>query len=193
MEAAGAEWLHVDVMDGHFVPNLTIGPLVVRAIRQTTRLPLDVHLMITHPERLIPAFAEAGADMITVHMEACVHLDRTLGLIRSLNKRSGVALNPHTLESTIEYVLPSLDLILVMSVNPGFGGQTFIPAVLPKIAALRRSIEQHGRHIDLSVDGGINPQTARLAKEAGADVLVSGNSIFGSTDYAQAIEALRLC
>ncbi len=191
VEQAGAQWIHVDVMDGHFVPNLTIGPLVVRSIRKVTTLPLDVHLMITQPDQLIPAFAEAGADLITVHAEATVHLDRTLELIRSLNKKSGVSLNPHTPEAIVQYVLSKLDLILVMSVNPGFGGQSFLPEVLPKIAALRAEIDARQLDIDLSVDGGINAQTAPLVKEAGADVLVAGHAVFGSKDYTQAIQNLR--
>lgn len=191
VEQAGAQWIHVDVMDGHFVPNLTIGPLVVRSIRKVTTLPLDVHLMITQPDQLIPAFAEAGADLITVHAEATVHLDRTLELIRSLNKKSGVSLNPHTPETIVQYVLSKLDLILVMSVNPGFGGQSFLPEVLPKIAALRAEIDARQLDIDLSVDGGINAQTAPLVKEAGADVLVAGHAVFGSKDYTQAIQNLR--
>lgn len=191
VEAAGADWVHVDVMDGRFVPNLTLGPIVVRAARAATRLPLDVHLMIVEPERWIEAFASAGADTISVHVEACPHLQRTLSEIRGLGKRAGVVLNPHTPEEAVRYVLGDVDLILVMSVNPGFGGQRFLPAVLPKIAALRQWIEAEGLPIDLEVDGGVDPITAERVVAAGADVLVAGSSVFGQPDRRAAIEALR--
>jgi ribulose-phosphate 3-epimerase len=190
-EAAGADWIHVDVMDGRFVPNITLGPIVVAAARRATRLPLDVHLMIVEPERYVEAFAEAGADVISVHEEACVHLQRTLSQIRSLGKRAGVVLNPHTPESALDYVLDDVDLILVMSVNPGFGGQSFLPAVLPKLSALRRRIDTRGLSIDLEVDGGIAPATARRVVEAGARVLVAGNAVFGKPDRAKAISEIR--
>ena len=191
VEAAGADQLHVDVMDGRFVPNITIGPVVVAAIRKRTQLPLDVHLMIVEPERYVDAFAAAGADVITVHVEACAHLHRTLQQIRALGKKAGASLNPHTSEETLRYVLGELDLVLVMSVNPGFGGQSFIDAVLPKIERLRAMIDQSGRAIDLEVDGGVKVGTARRVVAAGADVLVAGNAVFGAEDYASAIRALR--
>jgi ribulose-phosphate 3-epimerase len=191
IERAGADWVHVDVMDGRFVPNLTIGPPVVKALRKVTQLPLDVHLMIVEPERYVEAFAEAGADHILVHAEASPHLHRTLQKIRSLGKRAGVVINPHTPEDSLRYVLPELDEILVMSVNPGFGGQAFLPSVLPKVAALRRLIDEGGYAIDLEIDGGINEATAARAVAAGANVLVAGTAVFDRPDYAAAIRALR--
>jgi ribulose-phosphate 3-epimerase len=191
VEAAGADWLHVDVMDGRFVPNLTIGPPVVKALRKVTKLPLDVHLMIVEPERYVDAFAEAGADTITIHVEACTHLHRTLHHIRSLKKRASVTLNPSTHEDTLKYVLEQVDQILVMSVNPGFGGQSLIPEVLPKVRAIRRMIDEKKLPIDLEIDGGITPETAPAAIAAGARALVAGNAVFSHQDYKAAIAALR--
>jgi ribulose-phosphate 3-epimerase len=190
-ETAGADWIHVDVMDGRFVPNITIGPNVVKALRAATSLPLDVHLMIVEPERYVDDFARAGADGLSVHVEACTHLHRTLQHIRHLGKRAGVVLNPSTSEDTIRYVLDTVDLVLVMSVNPGFGGQAFIPEVLPKVKAIRRMIDAAGRSIDLEIDGGIAPDTAARATEAGARVLVAGNAVFARPPYADAIGLLR--
>ncbi len=189
--AAGGDWLHVDVMDGRFVPNITIGPLVVKSLRGATDRTLDVHLMIVEPEKYVEAFATAGADVITVHAEACPHLQRTLQQIRALGKRAGVALNPHTAESCLDYVLDDVDLVLVMSVNPGFGGQVFLPAVLPKLERIRQRIDASGRHVDLEVDGGVKPGVARQVIAAGADVLVAGNAVFGADDYRRAIAAIR--
>ena len=191
VEAAGADWIHVDVMDGRFVPNITIGPPIVQALRKVTALPLDCHLMIVEPERWVDAFAEAGADVITVHAEASTHLHRTLQAIRATGKKAGVSLNPHTSEETLRYVIGDLDVVLVMSVNPGFGGQSFIPGVLPKIRALRAMIDASGKDVRIEVDGGIKVGTAGDVVQAGADVLVAGNAVFGAKDRAAAIAALR--
>jgi ribulose-phosphate 3-epimerase len=189
--AAGADWIHVDVMDGRFVPNITIGPPVVAALRAVTDQPLDVHLMIVEPERWVDAFAQAGADVITVHAEASTHLHRTLQAIRAAGKKAGVSLNPHTSEDVLRYVMGEVDLVLVMSVNPGFGGQSFIPGVLPKIRAIRAMIDASGRDVRLEVDGGIKVGTARQVVEAGADVLVAGNAVFAGGDYQRSTAALR--
>jgi ribulose-phosphate 3-epimerase len=191
VERAGADWIHVDVMDGRFVPNITIGPPVLKAIRATTKLPLDVHLMIVDPDRYLEDFAQAGADVLSVHVEACPHLHRTLQHIRHLGKRAGVVLNPATSEETIRYVLDSVDLVLVMSVNPGFGGQAFIPEVLPKLRAIRAMIDRAGRAIDLEVDGGVARDTAALVTAEGARVLVAGTAVFAQANYADAITMLR--
>jgi ribulose-phosphate 3-epimerase len=192
VDAAGADWIHVDVMDGHFVPNITIGPGVVKALRPHTAKPFDVHLMIAPVDGFVAAFADAGADTITVHPEAGPHLHRTIQLIRSLGKRAGVALNPATPAAAIEHVLGDVDLILVMTVNPGFGGQAFIGGQLAKIREIRRWIDEQGRPIDLQVDGGVNVETARLAIEAGADVLVAGTATFDGGPGAYAANMRRL-
>jgi ribulose-phosphate 3-epimerase len=191
--SAGADWIHVDVMDGHFVPNLTLGPMVAQALRPCTTLPLDVHLMVAPVDPWIAAFAAAGADILTVHPESGPHLHRTIQLIRSHGKRAGVALNPATPPEAIDYVLGDIDMVLVMSVNPGFGGQGFIAGQLDKIRAVQRRIAASGRAIELQVDGGVNAETARAAVEAGASVLVAGSAVFagGPGAYAENIRRLR--
>lgn len=191
IEAAGADYVHVDVMDGHFVPNLTIGPPVVAALRKVTKLPLDVHLMIDNPDAYIPEFARAGADIITVHQEASTHLHRAVQLIKSLGKKAGVSINPATPVSTLEVILDELDLVLVMSVNPGFGGQSFIPSALNKISSLRREIERRALATELEVDGGVKTDNIAEIAAAGADVFVAGSAVFGSSDYAATIAALK--
>jgi len=193
MENAGADYIHIDVMDGHFVPNLTMGPAIVKALRGHTALPFDVHLMISPIDQFVAAFAEAGADIITVHPEAGPHLHRTIQLIKSCGKKAGVSLNPATPAGAVDHVIGDIDLILVMSVNPGFGGQSFIASQLDKLRSLRGRIEASGRPIELEVDGGINAETARLAVDAGAEVLVAGTAAFagGSSAYADNIRRLR--
>ena len=193
IDEAGADWIHVDVMDGHFVPNLTIGPGVVKALRPHSNKPFDVHLMISPVDPFLDAFAEAGADIITVHPEAGPHLHRTVQRVKALGKKAGVSLNPATPVDALDYVLDDLDLVLVMSVNPGFGGQKFILSQLRKIEAIAAMIRQRGLDVELEVDGGIDPETARLAVDAGATVLVAGTAAFkgGPSAYAANIEALR--
>ncbi|MDH3808640.1 MAG: ribulose-phosphate 3-epimerase [Desulfuromonadales bacterium] len=191
VDRAGADYIHIDVMDGHFVPNITIGPLVVEALRKVTAKPLDVHLMIENPDLYIADFARAGADIITVHQEAVPHLHRTVQLIKSLSKKAGVSLNPATPVETLDIILDELDLVLIMSVNPGFGGQSFIPSALDKIRALRQRITERGLSTELEVDGGVKIDNIREVVAAGADVLVAGSAVFNTENYAATMTALR--
>ena len=191
VDRAGADYIHVDVMDGHFVPNITIGPLVVAALRKVTNKPLDVHLMIENADLYIPDFAKAGADIITVHQEAVPHLHRTVQLIKSLGKKAGVSLNPATPVETLDVILDELDMVLIMSVHPGFGGQSFIPSAFDKIRALRQRITQRGLATELQVDGGVKIDNIGEVVAAGADVLVAGSAVFNTEDYAATITALR--
>ncbi|WP_129124588.1 ribulose-phosphate 3-epimerase [Geomonas oryzae] len=191
IEAAGADYVHVDVMDGQFVPNITIGPLIVEAARRATTLPLDVHLMIVDPDRYIPDFAKAGSDIIVVHAEATNHLHRTVQLIKSFGKKAGVSLNPATPLNVLDYVMEELDLILLMTVNPGFGGQSFIEACIPKIQALRSTMDRRGIEAELEVDGGVKIDNISRIAHAGADVFVAGSAVFNSPDYAATIAELK--
>ena len=191
VEQAGADWIHVDVMDGHFVPNITIGPAVVESVRKATELPLDVHLMVENADSYIKDFASAGSDIITVHVEACPHLNRTIQLIKEQKVRAGVVLNPGTFLSSIEEILHEIDMVLLMCVNPGFGGQSFISSMLDKIQNLNDIMSHYENPIELEVDGGIKTENARDIKEAGASVLVAGSAIFNANDYKKAIKSLR--
>ncbi|GER65580.1 ribulose-phosphate 3-epimerase [Weizmannia acidilactici] len=191
VETGGADWIHIDVMDGHFVPNITMGPLVVEAVRPVTKLPLDVHLMIENPDQYLEAFAKAGADYISVHAEACRHLHRTIQHIRSLGVKPGVVINPATPVEWIAPILQDVDLVLLMTVNPGFGGQAFIESVVPKIAQVRSLAEEQGLKLEIEVDGGINPETAKKCKHAGATVLVAGSNVYKSKSRKKAIQALK--
>ena len=191
VERSGADYIHIDVMDGHFVPNITLGPLVVESIRSITSLPLDVHLMIENPDRYISNFIDAGADNITVHVEACRHLHRTIHAIKRSRVKAGVALNPATPLSAIEYILEDVDLVLLMTVNPGFGGQSFIKSVVPKIEQLAKLVNEKNLSAEIEVDGGINSETAKLCIDAGANVLVAGSAIFGQANRKQIIQQIR--
>lgn len=191
VDQAGADWIHIDVMDGHFVPNITMGALVVDAIRPHTKLPLDVHLMIENPDQYIESFVKAGADIITVHVEACRHLHRTLQHIKSQGIQCGVVLNPHTPISTIEHVLEEVDVVLFMTVNPGFGGQSFIPSVLKKVKQLADLKQQHGYTFEIEIDGGVNKETAKECVAAGATVVVAGSAIYGASDKMQALRDIK--
>ncbi len=191
VESAGADWIHVDVMDGHFVPNITIGPLIVEAVKRSTSLPIDVHLMIENADNYIPAFAGAGASHISVQVEACIHLHRTVRLIKDSGAKAGVVLNPSTPLESLAWILEDVDYVLIMSVNPGFGGQTFIPNSISKIKALRKLIEDRGLSVLIEVDGGINENTIAEVAAAGADVMVAGSAIFGSKGYRRTIERFR--
>jgi ribulose-phosphate 3-epimerase len=191
VEAAGADWIHVDVMDGHFVPNITFGPVMVEAARRVTRLPLDVHLMITDPDRFIPDFARAGASSISVHVETCTHLHRTVHLIRDSGAKPGAVLNPATPVEALEWIIADVDFVLLMGVNPGFGGQAFIPGTLDKLRAVRRLIAARGLQTLIEVDGGVSARTIGGMAAAGADVFVAGSAIFGSGDYPAAIRSLK--
>jgi ribulose-phosphate 3-epimerase len=191
VEQAGADYIHIDVMDGHFVPNITVGPMIVKAVRKITQLPLDVHLMITDPDRFIDEFVRCGADILTVQAEALIHTHRTIQHIRSQGARASISLNPATPLNGLEYILEDLDMVLLMTVNPGFGGQEFIPSVVPKIRRLREMVVERGCSVEIEVDGGIGPETIGLASAAGADVFVAGSAIFYSEDYAETIRSMR--
>lgn len=190
VEEAGAKLIHIDVMDGHFVPNITMGPIVVDALRPVTNLPLDVHLMIENPDQYIEEFVKAGADYITVHVEACRHLHRTIQLIRSLGAKPGVVLNPHTPVETIQHVLEDIDLVLLMTVNPGFGGQKFIHSVVPKIETLSGMIKEKNLNVEIEIDGGINAETIKPCAQAGASIFVAGSAIYGQEDRKAALQSI---
>ncbi|MGI6656609.1 MAG: ribulose-phosphate 3-epimerase [Desulfobulbus sp.] len=191
VEAAGADVIHVDVMDGHFVPNITIGPLIVRAVRRVTRLPIDVHLMISEPDRYLQEFIDAGADWVSVHVEACTHLHRTLSYIRAQGKKAGAVLNPATSLSTLDHILAEVDWVMLMSVNPGFGGQSFIESSVEKVRRLRRLLDAVNPAAGIEVDGGIGPDTIARVAEAGANIFVAGSAIYGQHEYQPVIRALR--
>ncbi|MBW1819459.1 MAG: ribulose-phosphate 3-epimerase [Deltaproteobacteria bacterium] len=191
VEQAGADYIHVDVMDGHFVPNITIGPMIVKAVGRITRIPQDVHLMIADPDSFIDVFVKAGADILTVHAEAATHLHRTVHQIKALGARAGVSLNPATPLDVLDYILPDLDMVLLMTVNPGFEGQAFIPEVIPKIQRLKERIDRLGLQTEIEVDGGIGPDTINRVSSAGADVFVAGSAIFYSDDYRKTIQLMR--
>ncbi|MCM3022448.1 ribulose-phosphate 3-epimerase [Heyndrickxia ginsengihumi] len=191
VEKGGADYIHIDIMDGHFVPNITMGPLIVEAIRPITKLPLDVHLMIENPDQFIDAFAKAGADYISVHVEACPHLHRTIQHIRQLGIKPGVVINPATPVESIKEIINDVDLVLLMTVNPGFGGQTFIESVLTKIEKVKQIVDERNLDVEIEVDGGVNPTTAKLCKQAGANILVAGSNIYQSSDRKKAIELLK--
>jgi ribulose-phosphate 3-epimerase len=191
VEQAGADYIHIDVMDGHFVPNITIGPMIVKAVRSVTKLPLDTHLMISNPDQFIDDFAKAGSDIITVHAEAVNHLHRSVQLIRSAGAKPSVSLNPATPLQMIEYILDNVEMVLLMSVNPGFEAQKFIPEVIPKIERLKEMIDRRGLDVEIEVDGGIKPDNIHLVSEAGANVFVAGSAIFYSEDYAKTIRIMR--
>ena len=189
--AAGADWIHADIMDGHFVPNITFGPMVVKAVKQVTQLPIDVHLMIENPDRYVPEFVRAGADWISVHIETCVHLNRSIQQIKELGARAGAVLNPATPIESLEWILEDLDYVLIMSVNPGFGGQAFIPNSLQRINKLREMIDERGLKTLIEIDGGVNTKTIAKISAAGADVFVAGSAIFSSSDYGETIAAFK--
>ena len=191
VEAAGADWIHADVMDGHFVPNITIGPLIVEAVKRVTALPIDVHLMIENPDNYIPAFAEAGASYISVQVEACIHLNRTVHHIKDCGAHAGVVLNPSTPVKSLEWILEYVDYVLIMGVNPGFGGQVFIPNSIDKIKVLRKQIQDRGLAVLIEVDGGVNENTIAEISSAGVDIFVAGSAVFGSKDYQKTIQSFR--
>lgn len=191
IEAAGADWIHIDVMDGHFVPNITLGPMIVEAVNQVSSLPLDVHLMIENPDKYIPDFIKSGADLVSVHAETCPHMNRTIDMILTAGCRAGAVLNPATPLESLEWTLEYLDFVLLMSVNPGFGGQSFIPNTLEKIRRLKTMIADSGKPIRIQIDGGVNKQTIKDIADAGADVFVAGSAIFGTENYAETIQAFK--
>lgn len=192
VDAAGADWIHADIMDGHFVPNITFGPMVVASVRKVTALPIDVHLMLTDPDQYAPLFANAGATHISIQVEVCPHLHRSLQKLKSLGVKAGVALNPSTLLNTLQWVLPDVDYILLMSVNPGFGGQSFIPQSLEKITTLRKMLDEKGLDVPIQVDGGVNADNINVISRAGTDIFVAGSAVFGQKDYRAIIQKLKV-